>query len=104
MIQKVLAVAVLAMAPLTANAAEHWYQGGTLHQATIEEWAGALTQNKMATAADMVVGAKVVKRRAEIVEMSVRLASCIDEVARDKSIYSQGVATVAAMCIALEKG
>jgi len=104
MIHKALAVVALVVAPGAVSAAGHWYEGGTLHQATIEDWAGALTQNKMATAADMVVGAKVAKRKADIVEMSVRLASCLDEVARDKASYSQEVAAMAAMCIALERG
>lgn len=89
--------------PLCASATGNWYQGGTLHNATLKEWAGAVTQNKMATMADMVVSAKLAKRPMDVVEKSVRIASCIDEVAMDVSSQSQGVATVAAMCMMLDK-
>lgn len=102
MLPKVFAIVALAM-PLAASGAEHWYQGGTLHGATLKEWAGALTQNKMATAADMVVGAKIAKRPAEVMEQSVRLSTCVDEAARDKASQAQDVATVAAICMALAK-
>ncbi len=69
----------------------------------MKEWSMALTQNKMATMADMVVGAKFAKRPMEVVEKSVRIASCIDEVAMEVSSQSQDVATVAAMCMMLDK-
>lgn len=85
--------------PLAAGAAGNWYEGGTLHNAALKEWAGAVTQNKMATMADMVVAAKIAKRPMDVVERSVRAASCIDDVARDKASQSQDVATVAAMCM-----
>ncbi|MGH8816403.1 MAG: hypothetical protein ACREX5_07390 [Achromobacter pestifer] len=85
--------------PLVASAAGNWYEGGTLHSATLKEWAGAVTQNKMATMADMVVAAKIAKRPMEVVEKSVRAASCVDDVAQDKASQSQEVATVAAMCM-----
>ncbi|NNH20888.1 Uncharacterised protein [Bordetella trematum] len=31
--------------PLAVGAAGNWYDGGTLHNATLKEWAGAVTQN-----------------------------------------------------------
>lgn len=92
------AVALMATAPL-AHAAGEWYEGGTLHSATLKQWASATTQNKMATMADMVVAAKLAKRPMEVVEQSVRAASCIDEVANEKAAQGQEVATVAAMCM-----
>ena len=91
------AVALMAAAPL-AHAAGEWYEGGTLHSATLKQWASATTQNKMATMADMVVAAKLAKRPMEVVEQSVRAASCIDEVASESG-QGQEVATVAAMCM-----
>lgn len=97
-------VGLMAIAlPLCASATGNWYQGGTLHKATLKEWAGAVTQNKMATMADMVVGAKLAKRPMDVVEKSVRIASCIDEVAMDVASQSQEVAAVAAMCMMLDK-
>lgn len=92
------AIAVMVAAPL-AQAAGKWYEGGTLHSATLKEWASATTQNKMATMADMVVAAKLAKRPMEVVEQSIRAASCIDEVAKEKAAAGQEVATVAAMCM-----
>lgn len=94
------AIGLLAIGmPLAASAAGNWYEGGTLHNATLKEWAGAVTQNKMATMADMVVAAKLAKRPMEVVEKSVRAASCVDDVARDKASLTQDVASVAAMCM-----
>ncbi|CUK22114.1 Uncharacterised protein [Achromobacter sp. 2789STDY5608615] len=91
-------MALMVTAPL-AQAAGQWYEGGTLHSATLKEWASATTQNKMATMADMVVAAKLAKRPMEVVEQSVRAASCIDEVASEKAAQGQEVATVAALCM-----
>lgn len=91
-------MALMVTAPL-AQAAGQWYEGGTLHSATLKEWASATTQNKMATMADMVVAAKLAKRPMEVVEQSVRAASCIDEVSKEKGGQGQEVATVAAMCM-----
>lgn len=94
------AISLLAIGmPLAANAAGNWYEGGTLHNATLKEWAGAVTQNKMATMADMVVAAKIAKRPMDVVEKSVRAASCVDDVAREKASQTQDVASVAAMCM-----
>nr|WP_313036663.1 hypothetical protein [Achromobacter ruhlandii] len=91
-------MALMVTTPL-AQAAGQWYEGGTLHSATLKQWASATTQNKMATMADMVVAAKLAKRPMEVVEQSVRAASCIDEVASEKAARGQEVATVAAMCM-----
>lgn len=94
------AIGLLAVGmPLAASAAGNWYDGGTLHKATLKEWAGAVTQNKMTTMADMVVAAKLAKRPMDVVEKAVRAASCVDDVARDKASQSQAVASVAAMCM-----
>lgn len=85
--------------PMLATAAGNWYEGGTLHNATLRDWSGAVTQNKMATMADMVIAAKLAKRPMDVVDRSVRTASCVDEVARDKANQMQDVATVAAVCM-----
>ena len=31
-----------------------WYEGGTLHQATVAEWKKATSQNKLATCSDFI--------------------------------------------------
>ena len=36
---------------------KEWYEGGTLHQATVKEWRKATRQNKLATCADFVATA-----------------------------------------------
>ncbi|WP_334168249.1 hypothetical protein [Achromobacter mucicolens] len=98
MIRSVVGVVALGVT-MSANAAGKWYEGGTLHNATLREWSGAVTQNKMATMADMVIAAKLAKRPMDVVDRAVRTASCVDEVARDEASQTQDVAAVAAMCM-----
>ena len=40
----------------TRRRLEKWYVGGTLHKTNMKEWSSASYQNKLATAADFVVG------------------------------------------------
>lgn len=37
--------------------AQQWYEGGTLHDASLQEWKQATPENKLATMADMVSAA-----------------------------------------------
>lgn len=37
--------------------AQQWYEGGTLHDASLQEWKQATPENKLATIADMVSAA-----------------------------------------------
>jgi hypothetical protein len=40
------------------SSSDKWFQGGTLHQATMTEWKTATSQNKLATAADWLATTK----------------------------------------------
>jgi len=89
--------------------AAEWYEGGTLHQATLEEWKNARYKNKTATAADMAINAPAVNKavqQANSMEMlkiyAVSLALCVDEVASpDVDASHLKVADTAALCASL---
>ena len=42
----------------SSSSSKQWFEGGTLHRATIAEWNDATYQNKLATAADFLVATK----------------------------------------------
>ena len=60
-----LCVAVILMAYVPASAKE-WYEGGTLHDATIAQWKRAKRQDKIATCADWV-SALLMKSKLDLV-------------------------------------
>ena len=39
----------------SSSSSSKWYEGGTLHRATMREWSSASYENQLATAADMVM-------------------------------------------------
>lgn len=81
--------------------AENWYEGGTLHGADLGAWYSAPETNKMATAADFAASAKLPKSMADLELWAVRISSCVDEVAGDRSFHAQKVSTIGAGCILL---
>ena len=50
----VCVLCVLVLSVCVSVGAKEWYQGGTLHGATVREWKKATYQNKLATCGDMV--------------------------------------------------
>ena len=79
----------------------NWYEGGTLHKATVARWKASTNQNKLATCGDFIAATDksissmtVLKLRAE------ELKTCID-IATSGHEYADnfGVATMAALCI-----
>ena len=82
-----------------------WFEGGTLHQATVKEWRKATKANKLATCADFVAGQwKTDKLRFSISDMdglkyyAQELVDFIDtSVGNTKEINNNKVSEIAAM-------
>ena len=49
-----------------SSSARKWFEGGTLHRATVKEWNRATYANKLATAADMAIILPQISRKVEI--------------------------------------
>ena len=72
-----------------SSSSSQWFQGGTLHNATVEQWKAATYKNKLATAADWLAATKWkghlnspddfdrLKVKAEL------LVNCVDKVAAE---------------------
>ena len=97
----------------SVGAAARWWSGGTLHDATLEEWSQADASNRLATAGDMTFHLKNVSD-AEFAAMvaegndlaalrpaAAELVACLDEVATGEAELVPGVAQTAAACAVL---
>jgi len=84
------------------SAIDNWYEGGTLHKATISEWKVATEKNKLATCADFM--AKI-DNSVSMDELKIRakaLMKCIDESTTGlDSTNDESVSSVAAKCAIL---
>lgn len=84
-----------------------WYEGGTLHKATIADWRVATETNKLATCSDFV--AKIRKDKgiafdeSEIKKESYDLMRCIDAAIIDVDVDNWKVSEMAATCLVLLK-
>lgn len=93
-----------ARAPSAAKqATQAWYEGGTLHDATIREWKRATYRDRLATCADLVAAiAKHEGRRPkdmdEFREWAAALEICISEASRDEWSDHLKVTEVSAAC------
>lgn len=78
--------------------ADEWYEGGTLHRATAQQWHEATRANRLATAADFAasidssIGMDALRDRAEA------LRRCITVATADRSTRNLKVSEVAAAC------
>jgi len=90
-----------------ANKPKEWYEGGTLHKATLSEWQSASYENKLATSADMAIHAPRVKRAVEEANsvdaaksFAHEVIECLDKFSNDNpAVLNQKVADTAAICI-----
>ncbi|MHC1778464.1 MAG: zinc ribbon domain-containing protein [Lentimicrobium sp.] len=86
---------------------QKWYEGGTLHKATIAEWRTATTTNKLATCSDFVAKIRQDKGIAfdesEIKKESYDLMNCIDAAIIDVDVDNWKVSEMAATCLVLLK-
>ena len=88
--------------------AKQWYEGGTLHYATVAEWQNASYTNKIATAADWVAsspkGKSVFRETGDINSLKpyvLNLINCVDEAAAGEGYGNMKIAEIAASCIIL---
>jgi len=79
--------------------ADEWYEGGTLHRATAQQWHDASSENRLATAADFAASADTSVGLNELRERASALQICISTATSDSSLGSLKVAEVAAVCI-----
>lgn len=54
--KKIILIATILMSLITVSHSKEWYEGGTLHNATMAEWSKASAENKLATCGDWVSG------------------------------------------------
>ena len=87
---------------------KQWYQGGTLHTATIAEWKIATPENRLATSADMIAATlkseeKQLSNLNELLPLASALERCVSEAGDSEQANSQKVAGLAAGCSMLLK-
>lgn len=72
---------ILLLITVPALAGDYWFEGGTLHQATLLDWVAASQENRLATAADYLVATKAIDVNAEgldvLRERAEKLTECI---------------------------
>jgi predicted Zn finger-like uncharacterized protein len=92
----------------TAMSRSKWYEGGTLHRATVSQWKRSAYSNKLATAADWA--ANLPRIKAEVTRsgnietlrpFASNLVVCVDEAAAGEGYGSMSVAELAAGCAIL---
>lgn len=104
----VFAALVIAFSYSSNIMAKQWYEGGTLHYATVAEWKNASYTNKIATAADWVAsspkGKSVFRETGDINSLKpyvLNLINCVDEAAAGEGYGNMKIAEIAASCIIL---
>ena len=108
------AVVVLGLSSLAtampAAADTKWYQGGTLHHATLAEWKRGGDSDRLATAADFAASLPYVQKKMKgersmdaLLPYAYGLLRCIDEASKVKASVArkQATAETAAVCAIL---
>ena len=84
-----------------------WYVGGTLHDATWEEWTRGTYGNKLATTGDWLLAYMGQDQMAQIFhdgarQLSVQIVSCVDESTHDLDLGpNQKASAAAVLCMML---
>jgi hypothetical protein len=81
--------------------AGEWYEGGSLHRSTIDDWADSSLRNQLATSADFVAATKSVSSMSQLRRRAEKVQGCISEVASEPASSNQRVSEVAAACVVL---
>lgn len=92
--------------PATASTdATAWYAGGTLHKATLAEWAQATERNKLATAADWVTAGYNLTTVEEMAVYAPQLVDCLDAFIASNTVMSANSPIVdsATVCLIMLK-
>ena len=90
---------------------KHWFSGGTLHKSKMREWSRATYDNKLATAADLVIGClkvdgvnvMIIDIERELKPMAIDFARGLDNANEGGVADNQSVSEVAAMMWVLMK-
>ncbi len=99
----------------TPTYSSEWYEGGTLHKATVQEWQQATYKNRLATSADWFVSITksnnpelqekldalpTIQYLLTIKKFAIQLEKCVSDIVNDKKLArSDGlVAEYASMC------
>ncbi len=105
---KPLTAIILIVMLFTATVyAEKWYVGGTLHNATVQEWKHASYRNRLATCADYISstseGEKLEREEGvDAIKMrAMNLERCITEATEGEHEANLKVSQMAAICIVL---
>jgi hypothetical protein len=87
----------------TQRAADNraWYEGGTLHRASVNEWRRAEYRNKLATASDWIVATKNADNLEDAKYRAGELIICVDTTVAGLDIASMNAAEIAAACLTL---
>lgn len=96
--------------PLIVLAQQAWYEGGTLHHATVKDWRNATDHNRLATSADLFVTfAKAIESKDLDVPSALYLTiaklyaqglrDCIHEIAKGPKISAtEKIMSLAKIC------
>ncbi len=98
---------IIVMSPLWATAGK-WYQGGTLHRATVNEWNNASYSNKLSTASDWASTRPSIKAKVRdsgdmdtLRPYANELVQCLDNAASRKGYGNTSISELAASCMIL---
>lgn len=79
---------------------KEWYEGGTLHKATVKQWKSATQKNKLATCADFMAVTDNSISMTELKSRATNLMNCIDEATRGlDELNNDKVSEMATLCI-----
>jgi hypothetical protein len=90
------------------SSSKNWYEGGTLHYATVAEWKNASYVNKLATAADWAAsspkGKELFKATGDVNSLkpyALSIISCVNEATAGEGTENMKIAEIAASCLIL---
>jgi len=84
-----------------ATIAGEWYEGGTLHKATGQQWQAASHSNRLATSADFVAATVKPSSMSELRTKATSMERCVTEATRGPESVSLKASELAAACVIL---
>ena len=109
----VLALAACSIMAFASTAqAKEWYEGGTLHKASVAQWHNADEHNSIATAGDWVHATTsrkyidlIFDEDPEIMHMAAKMvAQCVTTSTEDMKSSKDNASTYAVLCMGMLKG
>ena len=104
-------IALVVLVTASTTSAQEWYEGGTLHTATAQQWNAGSEHDHVATAADWIhvttdkaIIKQVVADYPEVLhQLSIALAQCVSKTFEGSQVNSKS-SDVAVLCLAMFKG